>query len=345
MDDNKQIREAAAELLSKIDGRLDESKHFDEKIELSRKLTQWLKYESEISPVYERIANQLQQTAQHMLRNEKFDEAHEIIDAYHRIYTGSLSKDDAITALSENMLQNISTEDILDILLKDSSTDEISRQKKDIHSLIIMGTTTVERLLDRLHDSHNRAERRRIIEVITKIGNPAITPVVERLRQEGPWFYLRNLVLLLGRIGSDTHLKLLESILMHEDLRVQREAVFAIQAIDAGKTGEIILRNIYTVGQENFGLMISVLGLLKYQGAVSTLIEMLESGSPVSRKKDKNEVMIKICEALGKIGNEEAIRPLKNVMRTKGFLSIRSVDPEIRDAAKEAIERIKKKIE
>jgi hypothetical protein len=32
-------------------------------------------------------------------------------------------------------------------------------------------------------------------------------------------------------------------------------------------------------------------------------------------------------------------------MRTKGFLSIRSVDPEIRDAAKEAIERIKKKIE
>jgi HEAT repeat protein len=345
MDDNKQIREAAAELLSKIDGRLDESKHFDEKIELSRKLTQWLKYESEISPVYERIANQLQQTAQQMIRKEKFDEAHEIIDAYHRIYTGNLSKDDAITALSENMLQNISTEDILDILLKDSSTDEISRQKKDIHSLIIMGTTTVERLLDRLHDSHNRAERRRIIEVITKIGNPAITPVVERLRQEGPWFYLRNLVLLLGRIGSDTHLKLLESILMHEDLRVQREAVFAIQAIDAGKTGEIILRNIYTVGQENFGLMISVLGLLKYQGAVSTLIEMLESGSPVSRKKDKNEVMIKICEALGKIGNEEAIRPLKNVMRTKGFLSIRSVDPEIRDAAKEAIERIKKKIE
>ena len=340
--DNKQIREAAAELLSKIDDRLEGATHLDEKIALSHKLTQWLKYESEISPVYERIANQLQQTAQQMIRNEKFDEAHEIIEAYHRIYTGNLSKDEAITALSENMLQNISTEDVLDILLKDSSTDEISRQKKDIHSLIIMGSTTVERLLDRIHDSHNRSERRRIIQVITKIGEPAITPVVERLRQEGPWFYLRNLVLILGRIGSDSHLKLLESTLMHEDLRVQREAVFAIQAIDAGKTGEIILRNLYTVGQENFGLMISVLGLLKYPGAVPTLIEMLESGSPVSRKKEKNEIIVKICEALGKIGDEAAIQPLKNIMRPKGFLSIRSIDPEIRDAAKEAIGRIKK---
>ena len=340
-DENKKVRDAAAELLSKIDDRLDEATHFDEKIMLSRKLTEWLKYESEISPVYEKIANQLQQTAQQMIRQEKFEEAHEIIDTYHRMYTGNLNKDDAITALSENMLQNISTEDILDILLRDGPTDDISRQKKDIHSLIIMGTTTVERFLDRLHDSHNRSERRRIIEVITKIGNPAVTPVVERLRQEGPWFYLRNLVMLLGRIGSDLHLKLLESMLMHEDLRVQREAIFAIQAIDAGKTGEILLRNLYTVDPENFGLMISDLGLLKYRGAVPVLVEMLESGSPGGRKKDKKEIMIKICEALGKIGDEDAIQPLENVMRSKGFFSIRSVDPEILEAAKAAIGRMK----
>ena len=342
LDENKKIRDASAELLSKINDRLDDPKQFDEKIALSRKLTQWLKYESEISPVYEKITNQLQETAQEMIRKEKFEEAHEIIDAYHRIYTGNLSKDEAIATLSENMLQNISTEQILDILLKDGPTNEITRQKKDIHSLIIMGTTTIERLLDRLHDSHNRSERRRIIEVITKIGKPAVTPVVERLRQEGPWFYLRNLVMLLGRIGSDLHLKLLESMLMHDDFRVQREAVFAIQAIDSDKTGEILLRNIYTVGPENTGLLISVLGMLKYQGSVPLLVEMLESTSSVSAKKEKNAVLIKICEALGRIGDEETILPLKNISRSKGFLFIRSVDPDVREAAIEAIKRIKK---
>ena len=337
LDENKKIRDMAAELMSKIDDRLDGTNHFDQKIELSRKLTQWLKYESEISPVYERIANQLQQNARQMIQNEKFEEAKEILEAYHRIYTGNLEKDEAISALSENMLQNISTGAILDILLKDGPTDEISRQKKDIYSLIIMGSTTVERLLDRLYETHNRSERSRIIQVITKIGDPAIPPVVERLKQGGPWFYVRNLVMLLGRIGHDSHLELLESILMHEDLRVQREAVFAIQAIDPGRTGAILLRNLYTVGPENLGLLISVLGLLKYQEALTVLLEMLESGSPTSRKKDKNEIMIKICEALGKIGNQEAIRPLKNIARSKGFLSIMAVDAEVRDAAKAAL--------
>ena len=300
-----------------------------------------MKYESEISPVYEKIANQLQQNARQMIQKEKLEEAYEIVDAYHRMYTGNLDKNDAIMALSENMLQNISTENILDILLKDGPTDEVNRQKKDIYSLIIMGSTTVERLLDRLHDSHNRSERSRVIQVITKIGEPAVSPVVERLRQDGPWFYIRNLLLLIGRIGNESHLKLLESTFMNEDLRVQREAVFAIQAIDPGKTGNILLRNLYTVGPENLGLLISILGMLKYRDAVPVLVEMLESGSPVSSKKEKNAVLIKICEALGKIGDMDTIRPLKNIMRSKGFLSIKSVDPDVREAAKEAIKKIK----
>ncbi len=341
--ENKKIRDMAAALLGKIEARLDDDTHLDRKVELSRKLVQYLKNESEISDVYEKIARQLQQAAQQMILKEKFDAAKEILDVFQGIYTGSLEKNDAITALTENMLQNISTDEILDILLKDGATDDITHQKKDIYSLIIMGATTVERLLDRLYETHNRAERSRIIQVVTKIGKPAVASVEERLRQGGPWFYARNLVLLMGRIGDRSHLKLLESTFENEDLRVQREAVFAIQAIDPAATGEILLRNLYTVGPENMGLLISVIGMLKYDKAVPKFLEMLELGFSAVTKKEKNALMVKICEALGKIGHPDAIRGLRNLIRSKGFLSFMGVDLEVREAAEAAIKAIKKK--
>ena len=341
-NENKKIRNTAAELLAKIDERLDGDSHLDQKIELAQKLAQYLKNESEISNVYEKIARQLQQTAQKMIVKEEFETAKEILDLFQGIYTGSLEKNDAIVALSENMLQNISTDAILDILMKDGATEDIDRQKKDIHSLIIMGTTTVERLLDRLYETHNRSERSRIIQVITKIGKPAAPPVEERLRQGGPWFYIRNLVLLLGRLGDPSHLELLESVFTNEDLRVQRETVFAIQAINPAATGKILLRNLYTVGPENMGLLISVIGLLKYADAVPKLLSMLESGSSAIPKKEKNTVMVKICESLGKIGHPDAVDPLKTLSRSKGFLSIMSVDAEVRAAAAAALKAIKR---
>jgi HEAT repeat protein len=341
LNTNPEIRTAAATLLSKIDERFETAELLDQRIRLSQKLAAWIKFETDISPVYEKVTGQLQNLAQKLISNDRAEAAEHILSAYNQIVTGNLTKTEAIQALSSNSLQNLATDDILDLLLKETRADGSPKKNEDIYSLILLGTTTVERLLDRLHDSHNRSERNRIVQIITKIGKPAIQPVVERVRQDGPWFYIRNLTLLLGRIGTKSHVNVLESILTHPEPRVQREAVFAIQNLGGEDTGKIFLENLYSVEDDLRLLMISALGLLKYQDAVPSLIEMLESKSFGKTKKARNELMIKACEALGRIGNSLAIPALEKFGQSKGLFSLITQDSEVREAAEEALNLIK----
>ncbi|MDO9264500.1 MAG: HEAT repeat domain-containing protein, partial [Desulfosalsimonadaceae bacterium] len=342
LNDDPEIRTAAATLLSKIDERLETAELLEQRIRLSQKLSAWIKFETDISPVYQKITGQLQNLAQSLIANDRGEDAEHILTAYNQIHTGNLSKDDAIKALSANLLQNLATDDVLDLLLKETRADGSKKKNEDIYSLILLGTTTVERLLDRLHDSHNRSERNRIVQIVTKIGAPATQPVIERIRQDGPWFYIRNLVLLLGRIGTKSHLNILEPILTHTDPRVQREAVFAIQNIGGEETGKIFLENLYSVEDDLRILIISVLGLLKYQDAIPSLIEVLQSKNPGKTKKTKNEILIKACEALGRIGNKAAVPALEKIRQSKGLFSLIVQDSDVREAAEEALTTIKK---
>ena len=149
----------------------------------------------------------------------------------------------------------------------------------------------IERLLDRLHSSGNRSERNRILQVLTQIGNPAAAPIIERLKQAGPWCYIRNLIMLLGRIGNESHVNVLDPLIKDEDPRVQREAVFAVLNIGGKKKGEILINYLYSVDDEVKGLIISGLGTIKYHQAVSKMIDILESQALGKTKKSKNGSM------------------------------------------------------
>lgn len=338
------IRSAAATMMAKIDEHFEGIDDLlDERLAMSRKLSQWITQETAVSTAFEKVTEQMRKLSQTLIAKDRAEAAEHILEAYHQIYTGNLTKDEAIRSMSANMLQHLATEDILDLMLKEQTTDESGKKKENIYSLILLGTTTVEMLLDRLRDSHNRSERNRIIQVITKIGEPAVSPLTERMRQEGPWFYIRNLVLLLGRIGTPSQLKIIEGMLINDDVRVQREAVFAVQNIGGQAVAEIFLRNLFSVEDEAKTIMISVLGLLKSREAVPVLIEMIENRNLGKTKKAKDNILIKACEALGRINDPSAIPALKKIASSKGFLSIMAQDPEVRVAAKKALAELKEK--
>lgn len=338
---DSEVRSAVAEMMSHIDEKLEESGLLEERIELSRKLSEWIKFETVISPVYEKITGQLERLSRQLIENDRSEDADHILEAYSLIYSKNLTKEEAIQALAANMLQNLATDDILNLLLKETQADGTKKKKDDTHSLIILGTTSIERLLDRLHDSHNRVERNRIIQVITKIGKPAIPPIIERLYQKGPWYYTRNLALLIGRIGSPVHVEALVSLVGGEDTRIQREVVFAIGNLGGNAAGNALVESLDSADDDIKGLMISVLGTLKYREAVPVLINLLETKAASINKKLRNDIMIKACEALARIGENEAVPALEKVKRSKGFLALKAYDPAVRSAAVDALGKLR----
>ncbi len=339
LNKDHEIRSAGAKLLSKIDEKFDVTGYLDERILLSQKLAEWIMHETEFSPIYEKIVGQLEELTRTLIEKNRFLDAEKILQSVNLVCQESLNRVKEIRNAVLKMLQNLATEDILTKVFEDSGSGGAKRVNENIGCLVILGSVKIERLLDMLHDSQKLSERNRIIRVISEIGAPCVKAVSQRLQQDVPWFYVRNLTLLLGRIGSASDIKLLEHLLKDKDPRIQREAALAIQNIGGTTAGKVLYKNLHTVDDEVKSTVISVVGIFKYREAVPGLIEILESKTPGRSKKEKIDIMINICEALGRIGEEKAVPVLKRIIRTKGFLT-KVYDPTVRIAAKEALNKI-----
>lgn len=338
-----EVQKAAARIMAEIDERLEAGNRLEEQIALSKKLVQWIRQENEISEEYRAVTRRLERLSRRVIEETQDPrEAGHILEAYYMIRDGRLTKDEAIQALAANMLQNVSTDHILDILLRESGKKQPQTDAgtDDIYTLVILGSTTVERLLDRLRDSQNMSERNRIVQAVSRMGKAAVGPVVERLGQDGPWYYLRNLALLLGRIGEEDQIEVLEPLLSYPDYRVQLEAVKSIQAINGSNAGDVLLKHADAVDPQLSGYVISVLGALRHEAAVPYLINVLTSKRVGRSKAEREEIRVKACEALGRIRAAEAVSVLEKIVRTRGFFR---GDPEsVRAAAVKALANIKR---
>lgn len=341
LNEDPAVRKAVAGIMAEIDEKLEAAGRLDERMELSKKLADWVKFETAVTNEFERVTGRMQQLSGRLIENGREQDAEHILEAYHLLARGNLEKDEAIQALAGNMLQNLATDAILDALLKEKKSGQ-ARPKDDIYSLVILGSTTVERLLDRLHDSHNMSERNRIIQAIGQIGQPALAPVLERLNQDGPWYYVRNLVLLLGRLGGERHLPTLAAHLQQTDYRVQLEAIKSIQQIGGGDAGRILFEHIDTIDEQLRGYMISVLGALQYKPAAPYFIDLLMAKSPGKSKTNRAEIREKICEALGRMRAKEAVTALEKIVRGKSILGRKAHPENVRSAAAKALANIKR---
>lgn len=334
------IRSNAAKMMRKVDKQLEAANRMDQRLPISQQIAEWVKFETTLSPEYEKIAGQMEKLVRHLIENDQSGEAESILEAYYKIYTGQLPREKEMRLVAGKMLRNLATEDLLTLLVSEIRIDGTKKQSEGIPALGMLGIVSIERLLNRLHDTQNRVERNRIIQALISIGRPAAKPITERILQKGPWYYQRNLILVLGRIGAEVHLKVLCDMLEDADSRIQREAVFAIQNIAGGNAGAILMKYLYSVDDEVKQLIISGLGAAKYQPAVAELAAMLDEKTPGKTRKAKDDIRIAICEALGRIGDTDAVPELKKIIRSKSFLTIKAHDPAVRAAAAEALAKL-----
>jgi HEAT repeat protein len=182
------------------------------------------------------------------------------------------------------VLGEIATEDLLDILFREFLSNEQNKQKEASHNLANIGVVPVTRLLDILRESKRSSERVLVLQLVSEIGYHAVSALIERIEQDGTWYYMRNLVLLLGRIGSEENVEILRSFVNHEDFQVQRETLKSINTIGGDRRGEILLSALPVSDERLKVSIIDTLGSLKYHDAVFPLLELLKSKSFISSK-------------------------------------------------------------
>lgn len=159
LSEKPDVRAEVAETLSHILEKLASQQRTDEIPSTSSRLTGWIQFENRVTPVYEKVCVQLQKLAQTFIRDHRFAESDHILKTFNHILSGEIKKNEKIQNIAGDVLRQIATDDILDLLLKEFHTNEKNRRDNAVNTLVLLGTHSVVRLLDILRESRDMSER------------------------------------------------------------------------------------------------------------------------------------------------------------------------------------------
>jgi HEAT repeat protein len=337
------LRSHAAEITSQILGDIIEDGR-DEQIEpLSEKLAGWWRVETVYSASCERICRQLQELVGALLRRDPFLEINPILDILSLTQSGRSPKDQRMVALTGEALRELATEELLSVLMNEFQTNEKGRQKEAARNLARLGAAPVERLLSMLESSEDGDERARILQVISEIGAPSIPAILARILQNPPWYVLRNLAYILGRVGGEAQAREFIPLLLHENQKVQTEALKSLQRTGGKVRAETLLSVLPKVDDPFKLQIVEMLGIMKSSGAVPALLELLQTKQSIMTAALKADLDVKICIALGSICSKEALPALIEISKSKSFFNVGSYPEKVRNAAHRAIVAITRK--
>ncbi|MBN2254933.1 MAG: hypothetical protein JW736_04450 [Deltaproteobacteria bacterium] len=298
-------------------------------------LLEWIQTETRATSAFAVISMRLKNLAQRLIKNGRFEDSLPILRAFH----SAAGKGEEMLSVTSAVLRETATDDVLDILMEEFLSDTKGKRNLAGRQLVMTAERSLTRLLDLLRDSENSAERVLILNLIPEMGVDATQAVVGSVDESEPWYFLRNLARLLGRIGREEDAKVLAPLLTHDDERVQKEALKSVNAIGGGFKGEVLLNALSGCDDHLKASIVTVLGSLKYGAAVKPLQELFKSkvNLPDEMKVDLQE---KICLALGAIGDKEALPFLAEISKQGGIFGFKSYNPKVRAAAARAADSL-----
>jgi HEAT repeat protein len=312
---------------------------------LSGKLIEWIKLETLVTPAYKKICYGLQTLLQTLILQERFADAIPIMDVFSDIHTGLLKKDNNVREVSHKVLEDLASEDNVQILFRELNTNEKHKEAEALHLLAKFDDTILNKLLDMVKDITDSDERVRVIHLIRRMGHRAIPAIKERISNiNAPWYYLRNLAYILGHVGNEESAYILQPLLNHKNDKVRMEALKSIGQTGKNQRGPLLLSILPQADEELKFHIIEMLGKIRCTEAVPNLLDMIKNKSSLS-KDELMPLQQKICNALGAIGSPEAIKPLLEIAESKSFLGMGSYPVEVKYAAKRALASIKRKQE
>ncbi len=311
-----EIRSEIARALSKIGERLLETDRLDVMNTFSGRLLSWIRIETSVTSSMRKICGQLGELAQRRITQSEFKECENILEDFNLIESGLVRKDGAIRELVSDSLDSIVTEEIVDALLDEYHENKHGKRDDALTCMTHLAAPLGERLLNRLLNSEDMSERILILRTISDIGDPFIPPLTEHLMRGGPWYYIRNLVLLFGKVGNEAHLQILKPFLAHEDIRVQRETLSTILNIGGKYRERIFLSMLESCDERLKPNLIRALGSIGSVRALRPMISLLESSASENSESDAY-VIESICKALSEIGSPEAMPTLVEVIKQK----------------------------
>lgn len=196
-------------------------------------------------------------------------------------------------------------------LIKDLNNDDASKRRLSAEELAFADERAIYHLIKALQDDNPGVQDAAIRSLISIGGDVTAYMVVPLLRDESP--FIRNSAVVILRSLGQVSIPFLYSLLKDKDDDVRKFALDILGDIRHGVSLEEILPLLKDLNPNVRASAARTAGRLGYSEAVPYLVEVL---------KDEEWVAFSAIEALGEIGDKNALAVLSNVL-SSGTESLR----------------------
>jgi tetratricopeptide (TPR) repeat protein len=181
--------------------------------------------------------------------------------------------------------------------------------------LLLLDSKAVPGLIKILGALSNSKARRMLCDVICELakGKPeSVIPFMDEPR----WYLVRNLVYILGRIGEESSLPHLQKAYNHNEPRVRREVVQAAGLIGGTRAMALLMKSLKDPDLRIRSMGAINLARVGKKASLPALLEVIQAKD--FPKRDPSEVKA-FFDAVGSVGSNDALRPLRQILEQKGW--------------------------
>ncbi len=309
--------------------------------DMAETLSKWIRLEPLATSAYQNICHRLGDLAEEYLRDLHLAQCFSIVNLFHLIDNGVLEKNDTAHTIASDIVRQLGAPDLLEKLFEEFQHGEAANRDSVGRILGRLGDASLNWLLDLLRDHDDSNERVRILHIFEEIGKPALPVIRERIKVQEPWYFLRNIAYILGRIKDSTSADVLKPLLLDKNEKVRQEALKSLLRAGEDKIGPVLLSILGDVDEPFKMDVVEALGKLKYAPAVPALLELLKT-RPLVTSSIRIDIEEKICHALGRIGSRNALPALVEIVKPKGFLTLQTYHGKVKSAAAKALAALEK---
>ncbi len=287
---------------------------FDEFREvLARLLVDWLKCETEYIAGFEIVCLQLQKIVLRMLYAGQWHELENLIIVLYQISTGVIVKNNLIRGMTAKVHENLAEPDLLDKLVNVYLDENDDRRPLAESLLVHLGRLSATFLVQKLIYSNNKEDRFALIDLIPKVGEIGIPVLVKCLKDEPPWFVIRNIILIISRLGDPGLFEIVEPYLTHNDIRVQQQVVNCIETLGGKLMRKRLIQALMNINDELKGQLIVQLGQFEGKDIGNAFLDLLEQRHTIASHV-RHDLLLKLCVKLKFYPSQRALDSLKELI-------------------------------
>jgi len=289
--------------------------------DIVRILTDWLRIETEYSPTYNDVCEQLLSWGKTMLGKGCFQEIDYLLMTLHHIESGHLEKSGTIINRIVRLQQQLASYDIVADLLKASLAEDKSFSREAGTLLTHMGPSVTEYLVDTLLECESKKQRMQLIQMITANGQSISGQLVDRLETESPWYVIRNIIMVMSMIDDPSLFPDIKTFLLHEDIRVQQQAIHYIEKEGKDRKKHYLIEALFIVCEQLKLKLVMQLAGMGGEDVMQAFMDLLDLRKNFS-KRFEQELIISLCIGLEDATQERAANIMKQIIKERKNLGL-----------------------